>query len=68
LNLGKVIGDIKAESLAICNTAIIHGNITCKSLECAPDAMLIGNLNIDPFSNDFPVHEIDDEEEQGDEE
>lgn len=46
---GKVVGNIKVESLTLRSTAIVHGDVTCKSLESSPAATIVGQLHVSPF-------------------
>lgn len=46
---GKVIGNINVESLTVTSTAIIHGDVSCRSINIVPDATIIGQLHISAF-------------------
>ena len=45
---GKIIGSITVERLTLRGEAIIHGNITCKSLTVDPTVIIIGSVNVHP--------------------
>jgi len=55
---GKVLGNINVESLTLAETAVVHGDISCRSMECSPSATLIGQLHISAFE---PLAVIDKE-------
>ncbi len=47
---GKIIGNINdVESITLKESAVVFGNISCKSIETLPNSTIIGYLNIDPF-------------------
>ncbi len=47
---GKIIGNISdVESITLKDSAVVFGNISCKSIETLPNSTIIGYLNIDPF-------------------
>lgn len=45
---GKVIGNISVERLTLRGEAVVHGNITCKSLTVDPTVIIVGSANVHP--------------------
>lgn len=46
---GKVIGNINVESLTLTDTAVIHGDVSCRSINIVHNATIIGQLHISAF-------------------
>merc|ERR1711924_292637 len=47
---GKVVGNISVEKLELHAKAVVHGNITCKTLFMAHSPTVCGTLNVQPFA------------------
>jgi len=45
---GKVIGDVNVENLYLGNSASVHGDITCRTIQIDGGAALVGKLEISP--------------------
>lgn len=46
---GKVVGNISVESLTLAKNAVVHGDVSCRSISVVPDATIIGQLHISAF-------------------
>lgn len=46
---GKVIGNINVESLCVCESGVVHGDIAARSADIKNNATLVGNLHISAF-------------------
>lgn len=45
---GKVVGNISVERVTLRGEAVVHGNITCKSLTVDPTVIIVGSVNVHP--------------------
>jgi hypothetical protein len=46
---GKVVGNINVESLTLAKSAVVHGDVSCRSIFVVPEATIIGQLHISAF-------------------
>eukprot|EP00605_Chrysophyceae_sp_TOSAG23-4_P000816 GSChrysophyteH1.ASY1.ANO1.906.1 assembled CDS len=46
---GKVIGNINVESLCLCESAVVHGDIAARSADIKNDATIVGQMHISAF-------------------
>ncbi len=62
---GTVIGNIHhVEAVHLCDTAVVHGNISCKALQVDPKAVVVGTIDVHPLTDGDEVEEEDEEEEE----
>lgn len=47
--LGKIVGNIgNVEAVTLKSSACVHGDISCKTLEIEPGAVVVGEINVSP--------------------
>lgn len=68
---GRVVGEVRVQRLVLGASAVIHGDVTCQSLQIRRGAAVVGRMHVSPDaviqSNYSPGSEIDEDTDSEDE-